>query len=87
MPDLETNKFRREAEECRRNAEQAMNRIDRDAWLGLANDWMKLARSEDLRIKIAGLKMAATFHRDSPSRFKRQLPHRWRCRHGTGICR
>jgi hypothetical protein len=40
------------AEECRRNAEQAMNPIDRDSWLRLAGDWMKLARGEDdLRIK------------------------------------
>jgi hypothetical protein len=33
------------------------------------------------------LKMAATFHRDGPSQFKRQLPHRWRCRHDSGIRR
>jgi len=35
---------------------------DRDSWLRLADDWMKLAQGEDPRIKIAGLKMAATFH-------------------------
>jgi hypothetical protein len=74
MPDLETNKFRREAEECWRNAEQATNPIVRDAWRRIADDWMKLARGEDLRIKIAGLKkMAATFPRDGHSRCRRQL--------------
>jgi hypothetical protein len=73
MPDLETTKFRREAEECWQNAEQAKNPIDRDAWLRIADDWMKLALGEDLRIKIAGLKkMAATFHRDGRNRFRRQ---------------
>ena len=65
MPHIKTDKLRREAAECRRNAEQTTNRIDRDAWLGLADDWMKLARGEDLRIKIAGLKIAATFPRRS----------------------
>jgi hypothetical protein len=87
MLDIQTNKFRREAEECRQNAEQAMNPRDRDAWLRLADDWMKLAQSDDLRIEIAGLKMAARFHRDGRSRFRRRLPHRWRCRHDSGIRR
>jgi len=76
MPDLETNKFRREAKECWRNAEQAKNPIVRDAWRLIADDWMKLARGEDLRIKIADLKMVATFHRDGRSRFRRQLRRR-----------
>jgi len=47
MPDIEPDKFRREAEECRRNAEQARNAIDREAWLRLAEDWMKFAQGED----------------------------------------
>jgi len=76
MPDIKTNKFRREAEECRRNARQVTNPTDRDSWLRLADDWMKLARGEDLRIKIADLKMVATFHRDGRSRFRRQLRRR-----------
>jgi hypothetical protein len=49
MPDIEGDKFRREAEECRQNTEQATNPIDREAWLRLAEDWMKLARGEDPR--------------------------------------
>jgi hypothetical protein len=65
------NKFRREAEECRRSAKRP---IDRKAWLRLAVDWMKLARGEDLRIKVAGLKGTARFHRDGPNRFTRQPP-------------
>jgi hypothetical protein len=61
MPDIQTNKFRREAEECGRNAKQAMNPKDRDAWLRLADDWMKLARGEDLRIKIVTLRRLRNF--------------------------
>jgi uncharacterized alpha-E superfamily protein len=49
MPDIEPDKFRREAKECRRNAEQARTPIDREAWLRLAEDWMKLARGEDIK--------------------------------------
>jgi uncharacterized alpha-E superfamily protein len=47
MSDIEPDKFRREAEECRRNAEQARNPIDREAWLRLAEDWMELVRRAD----------------------------------------
>ena len=49
MPDIEPDKFRREAAECRRNAEQARTPIDREAWLRLAEDWVKLARGDDLK--------------------------------------
>ena len=49
MPDIEPDKFRREAKECRQNAEQARNTTDKEAWLRLAEDWTKLARGEDLK--------------------------------------
>jgi hypothetical protein len=59
---VKTNKLRREAEECRQNAEQATNPSDRGSWLRLADDLMKLARTEDdLRIKIAGLNRLRDF--------------------------
>jgi hypothetical protein len=41
------NKYRREAEECRRNAESALRRIDQEAWLRLAADWAKLAEGAE----------------------------------------
>jgi len=50
MPDIEPDKFRHKAEECRRNAEQASNPIDREAWLRLAEDWMELVRRADLTL-------------------------------------
>jgi hypothetical protein len=37
--------FLGEAEECVRQAEMAINPLDRRAWLELAEDWMKLARA------------------------------------------
>jgi hypothetical protein len=42
------NRYRREAEECRRNAEKAMRPVDREAWLRLAADWAKLAADAKL---------------------------------------
>jgi len=42
------NRYRREAEECRQNAEKAMRPIDREAWLRLAADWAKLAAGWEL---------------------------------------
>ncbi len=42
------NRYRREAEECRQNAEKAMRPVDREAWLRLAADWAKLAAGGEL---------------------------------------
>jgi hypothetical protein len=51
-PDMKsetaTNRYRREAEECRQNAEKAMRPVDREAWLRLAADWAKLAAGVEL---------------------------------------
>jgi hypothetical protein len=41
-------RYRREAEECQLNAQRAMRTADREAWLKLAADWMKLAKSAQL---------------------------------------
>jgi hypothetical protein len=48
MSETAEQRYRREAEECRQNAEQAKNPVDQEAWLRLADDWMKLARSAEL---------------------------------------
>jgi hypothetical protein len=42
------NRYRREAEECRRNAQSALRPIDREAWLRLAGDWERLAEGAEL---------------------------------------
>jgi hypothetical protein len=44
---MESNeeRYRRKAEECREHASIATDDADRNAWLELAEDWLKLARS------------------------------------------
>lgn len=41
-------RYRREAEECERNAEKSMNGADREAWSRLADDWTRLALGAEL---------------------------------------
>jgi hypothetical protein len=38
-------RYRAEADECRLLAEQASSPIDKEAWLRLATDWLKLAEA------------------------------------------
>jgi hypothetical protein len=40
-------KFRREAEQCQLNAGKQKSPIDREAWLRLVKDWIKLAQAEE----------------------------------------
>jgi len=37
--------YREEAEECRKLAESAVSQPDKEAWLSLAADWIKLAEN------------------------------------------
>jgi hypothetical protein len=48
----QTNKYRREAEDCRRNAESTLRPIDREAWLRLAADWTKLAEGAEFTQRL-----------------------------------
>jgi hypothetical protein len=41
--------FRDEAEECRRQAERAISPLDKETWLRLAREWLKLAQDADTR--------------------------------------
>jgi hypothetical protein len=43
MPESNSERFRREAEECRQMAARATNPNDKAAWLKLAADWLNLA--------------------------------------------
>jgi len=45
LPDA--NRFRSEVEECLRLAELALSKVDREAWLGLAADWIRLAEGAE----------------------------------------
>jgi hypothetical protein len=44
QPD-EADRFRRQAEEARQQAEKAISPIDKDAWLKVAGEWLELAVS------------------------------------------
>ena len=52
MTENDVERFRNEARECRQLAERATNPIDKQAWLRLAEDWIKLAEAE--RRHLAG---------------------------------
>lgn len=48
MSEADADRYRREAEECRQLAEQAVNPRDKEAWLRLASDWLRLVQGAEL---------------------------------------
>jgi hypothetical protein len=49
MPDPDSERFRQEAEECLKLAERSVSQLDKEAWLRLAGDWIKLAEKVEQR--------------------------------------
>jgi hypothetical protein len=49
MSDAEVVRFRAQAEECRQQAERAISPLDKEAWLRLAGEWIKLAQASGNR--------------------------------------
>jgi hypothetical protein len=45
----DADRFRKQAEECREQAEKAMSPLDKEAWLRLAGEWIKLAMTAEGR--------------------------------------
>jgi hypothetical protein len=45
----DADRFRRQAEEARQHAAKAISPLDKEAWLKIAEDWLKLASSFDGR--------------------------------------
>lgn len=45
MTETDVKKFRNVAEQCRKLAEEARSQADKEAWLRLAADWIKLAEN------------------------------------------
>jgi hypothetical protein len=43
MTEIDSDRFRSKAAECRQLSETAINPLDKEAWLQLAEDWTKLA--------------------------------------------
>jgi hypothetical protein len=44
-------RYRKQAEECRQQAEQAKSPLDKEAWLRVAGEWIKLALNAETRPK------------------------------------
>jgi hypothetical protein len=49
MSESAADRFHWKAAECRKSAEQADDPIDKEAWLELASEWLKLAEDTALR--------------------------------------
>jgi hypothetical protein len=49
MSDHEAAKFRQQADECREQAAKAISPLDKEAWLRVAEEWLRLATSADGR--------------------------------------
>jgi hypothetical protein len=44
-------RYRKQAEDCRQMAGKVISPLDKEAWLKLAGDWLRLADDADLREK------------------------------------
>ena len=49
MPEDDTDRFRKQAEDCRQQAAKAVSPLDKEAWLRVAEEWIKLAMSVEKR--------------------------------------
>jgi hypothetical protein len=49
MSEADAQRFRKAAEECREQAERTISQLDKEAWLRLAADWIKLAQAAEER--------------------------------------
>jgi hypothetical protein len=45
MPDADADRFRKQAEQARQHAIKANSPLDKEAWLKLSEEWLKLAQS------------------------------------------
>ena len=46
---IETERYRQNAEECRRKAATVLSPLDKEAWLKLAEEWLALAEFVERR--------------------------------------
>jgi hypothetical protein len=47
MSEQDVARFRAQADECRQQAERTINPIDKESWLRLAGEWIKLAQNSE----------------------------------------
>ena len=55
MPDADADRFRKQAEQARQHAIKANSPLDKEAWLKLAEEWLKLAQSIEDRGSISNV--------------------------------
>ena len=49
MPNYDADRYRKQAEEARQQAKKAISPLDKEAWLRIAEEWLKLALSVEGR--------------------------------------
>ena len=49
MTETDAQRYRKAAQECREQAEKAIGQLDKETWLRLAADWIKLAQAAEER--------------------------------------
>jgi len=49
MAETDAERFRQEAEECRRLAVQSRSPLDKETWRRLAAEWLKMAEEAERR--------------------------------------
>jgi hypothetical protein len=49
MSNTDADRFRKQAAECHQQAEKAVSPLDKEAWLKVGAEWIKLAQSADER--------------------------------------
>jgi hypothetical protein len=49
--DEDIARFRQKAEECRQQAEKSLSSFDKESWLRLADDWIKMAQEIGRRLR------------------------------------
>ena len=49
VSEIDAARFRKQAEECREQAAKAVSPLDKEAWLPVAEEWLKLALSTEKR--------------------------------------
>jgi hypothetical protein len=47
MSSDDADRYRRQADECRQQAERAISPLDKEAWLRVAGEWIKLAQDAE----------------------------------------
>ena len=49
-PTKAVTRFRAQADDCRQQAERAVNPLDKESWLRLAGEWTKMAQDAEARL-------------------------------------